>query len=290
MNPTDNSNKETERLREENHRLLAEIEALNQKLMDSEAFKSHFLSNVTNEIINPFASVIGLSQQIMTIYKQTCPEAAELAALIYAEASSLDFQLRNIFVAARLEAGEEIPEPSRITVEETLREILKKTEQEADKKNIRISLTTDNACPVFVTDKNKLDLILLNLLSNAIHFSESGKKVDVTTLCSDNHLVIIVKDEGIGMTEEEKGRIFDRFHRANPRIQSVSPGSGLGLAVVEGLLFLLNGTIEVETAPGAGTTIKVTLPAMDIRDTTPDDVLFFNDEDDETENGEEESF
>lgn len=287
MNQTDKLKSEVEKLREENHQLLAEIEALNQKLMESEAFKSHFLSNVTNEIINPFASVIGLSQQIMTIHKKSCPEAAELAALIHAEASSLDFQLRNIFVAARLEAGEEIPEPAQITVEELIRETIKKIQQEADKKEITLSVTTDESCPNFVTDKNKLDLILLNLLSNAIHFSERGKKVQVFSHCIDEKLVIGVQDEGIGMTEEEKSRIFDRFHRANPRIQSVSPGSGLGLAVVEGLLFLLNGTVEVKTAPGAGTTVKITLPAMDINEMAADDVLFFDDED---ENSEEESF
>ncbi|UBM61868.1 HAMP domain-containing histidine kinase [Candidatus Sulfidibacterium hydrothermale] len=288
MKHTDKPNKEIKNLQEENRRLLAEVEELNKKLVESEAFKSHFLSNVTNEIVNPFASVIGLSQQIMTLYKNSCPEAAEVAALIHAEASSLDFQLRNIFVAARLEAGEEIPEPSKIIMEEVLQETIKKIRQEADKKEIRIVVNTNPDCPDFVTDKNKLDLILLNLLSNAIHFSENGKTVTLSTDCTDQELIIEVKDEGIGMTKEEKSRIFDRFHRANPRIQSVSPGSGLGLAVVEGLLFLLNGNIEIETAPGAGTTIKVTLPAMSIDDIPSDDVLFFDDDDEE--NSEEESF
>ncbi len=285
MNHTDNNHKEIEQLRRENRALLRQIEQLNQKLMESEAFKSHFLSNVTNEIVNPFASVIGLSQQITELPKEACDKAMELAELIHSEASSLDFQLRNIFVAARLEAGEEIPEPSKFDVEEVVREVIKKIRHEADKKRVQIKTKWDLQANQFISDRNMLHMILLNLLSNAINFSTEDKTVWVTIRCKTDRLVMEIRDEGIGMTPEESERIFDRFHRANPRIQSVTPGSGLGLAVVEGLLFLLNGEIKVKTAPGKGTTIQVSLPEMDARQITFEDDLFFDEDE-----GNEESF
>ena len=283
MNQSDDVQKETEQLRRENRQLLEQVELLNQKLMESEAFKSHFLSNVTNEIVNPFSSIIGLSEQIMHLNQKDCSRAAELAALIYAEASSLDFQLHNIFMAARLEAGEEIPEPAKINLADWANREIEKIKHEAAQKKIHISFQQDENCNTFVSDRNKLSLILLNLLSNAVHFSNEGKTVELKLYCRKGNLVLVVKDEGMGMTQQEKERIFDRFHRANPRIQSVSPGSGLGLAVVEGLLFLLNGKIEVDTAPGRGTTITVTVPEMNPEEIAFEDDLFFEENEDSEE-------
>lgn len=283
MSKSNNIQEEVNQLRKENRQLVEQIELLNKKLVEAEEFKSHFLSNVTNEIVNPFSSVIGLSQQIMGLDKKECHKASELAALIYAEASSLDFQLRNIFVAARLEAGEETPEFSKIDIPDLVNEVVNKIQHEADKKHVLLRIQLDKQLKTFVSDKEKLELILLNLLSNAVNFSETGKEVSVKLRRESENLVLEVVDKGIGMTQEEKERIFDRFHRANPRIQSVSPGSGLGLAVVEGLLFLLNGKTEVETAPGKGTKVHVIVPEMDNDTIEFEDDLFF----DETE---EESF
>lgn len=285
MNQSNNVKEEMEKLRSENRQLLEQVELLNRKLVESEEFKSHFLSNVTNEIVNPFASVIGLSEQIMKLNQKECSQAVALAAHIYEEAASLDFQLRNIFVAARLEAGEEMPEPSRINLNELLEKVTGKTKHQAARKQISFTVDTDDACHTFVSDEKKLELIILNLLYNAVNFTDEGKNVQLRLECQPDTLVVQVRDEGIGMTEEEKKRIFDRFHRANPRIQSVSPGSGLGLAVVEGLLFLLEGKIEVDTAPGKGTTVKVTVPQMDPAKIEFEDDLFFDDEP-----GSEESF
>jgi signal transduction histidine kinase len=270
--------KEIEQLREENRRLLLQIEKLNEKLLESESFKSHFLSNITNEIVNPFASVMGLSQEIMDMTKNECQEASRLASLIFSEAFALDFQLKNIFVAARLEAGEEIPQPSIIQLPDLVSEAVKKIQHEAHQKQIAIHTHLDKEAETFVSDRDKLLLILLNLLSNAIHFSKDKSEVTIRLFREKENLVVEVRDRGIGMTQEEKERIFDRFHRANPRIQSVTPGSGLGLAVVEGLLFILDGHTEVITAPGKGTTIRVVLPEMDAEATPHGEELFFDDD------------
>ncbi len=285
MDPLDKTPENREHLQEENRQLLKQVELLNKKLVESEEFKSHFLSNVTNEIVNPFASVIGLSRQIMELGNEDCSKASELAALIFSEASALDFQLRNIFVAARLEAGEEVPEPSNVPLGELVQGALQKIKYEADKKQITIQSRGGLPDETFVSDRNKLELILVNLLSNAVNFSGPGKKVELVVKREKSKLIIQVRDQGIGMTKEETERIFDRFHRSNPRIQSVNPGSGLGLAVVEGLLFLLDGNITVDSAPGKGTSLMVTIPEMDKEKIVLEDDLFFDDEE-----GSEESF
>ncbi len=266
-----------EQLQETNRQLLKQIDDINKKLVESETFKSHFLSNVTNEIVNPFASVMGLSQQIMKLKKGNLQKAVELAGLIYSEAAALDFQLRNIFMAARLEAGEVKPEPSEINLRELVEEMVGKIKHEADKKRITFRLNIAPAAGSVVSDREKLGLILLNLLSNAVKFSNPGKDINVRVQFKAKYLTIEVKDEGIGMTKAEINRIFDRFHRADPVIQSITPGSGLGLAVVEGLLFILNGRSDIDSLPGKGTTVRIFLPEENPENIEFDDELFVDD-------------
>ncbi len=265
-----------EQLQETNKQLLMQIDNLNKKLVESETFKSHFLSNITNEIVNPFASIMGLSQQIMELKEGNMQKAVELSGLILSEAAALDFQLRNIFMAARLEAGEEKPEPSEINFQQLVEEVIDKIMHEADNKGITFRLDIETATGNFVSDREKLKLILLNLLSNAVKFSGSEKKITVRVKLETKYLTIEVEDEGIGMTQKEIDRVFDRFHRANPVIQSITPGSGLGLAVVEGLLFILKGKSKISSVPGKGTTVRIILPEGNRANIEFDDELFID--------------
>ena len=283
MDKESDMQQQIEQLQETNSQLLEQVDDLNRKLVESESFKSHFLSNITNEIVNPFASVMGLSQQIMELKKEDFKKAAGLARLIFSEATALDFQLRNIFMAARLEAGEEKPEPAEINLRQMLEAVVDKIKHEADKKGIRISLEIAPYLERFVSDSEKLELILMNLLSNAVKFSEFGKDITVRAHKTENRDVEVeVADKGIGMTKDEINRIFDRFHRANPVIQSITPGSGLGLAVVEGLLFVLNGKAEINSHPGKGTLVRIFLPEETRENIEFDDALFFDDETEES--------
>ncbi len=282
MNKEKDLQQQIELLQESNKRLLKQIADLNKKLVESETFKSHFLSNVTNEIVNPFASVMGLSQQIMELKNGNLKKAAELAGLIFSEAAELDFLLHNIFMAARLEAGEEKPEPSEIDLQELVEEMVGKVKHEADKKGIKFRLNIAPDAGSVVSDREKLGLILLNLLSNAVKFSNSGMNITVRVQFEAEYLTIEVKDEGIGMTKGELNRVFDRFHRADPVIQSITPGSGLGLAVVEGLLFILNGKADIVSLPGKGTTIRIFLPEENPENIEFDDELFVDDQPEES--------
>ena len=284
MNKEKELKQQIKQLQEENRILLHQVDELNKKLVESESFKSHFLSNVSNEIINPFASVMGLAQQIMNLKENRTNKAAELARLIFSEAATLDFQLNNIFVAARLEAGEETPEYTSINILEITGHALDNIRHKADDKQIKFDLDIASGLTGFVTDRKKLELILINLLDNAIKFSPSGITVALRVKRSGKNLAIEIEDKGIGMKKEEITRIFDRFHRANPTIQSLTPGSGLGLAVVEGLLFILGGKAEINSAPDRGTTVRILIPEGNPENITFDDNLFFE------ENENEESF
>lgn len=242
-----------------------ELKMLNQKLEESEKLKSHFISNITNEIVNPFSSIIGLSKSILSVDKENWKKVLSMVALIHSEAFSLDFQLKNIFAAAAIEAGELLPETGKVNIPALVRSVTDSFRIEAQKKNISFNLAfypsqEDENLKNFVTDPEKLKLIFSNLLNNAIKFASDKSPVTVNIKYSDCNLILSVMNKGIEITEEQKEFIFDRFRRADPEITSVNRGHGLGLSVIRSLLDLLGGEISFRSNSHLGTVFTISLP------------------------------
>ena len=186
---------------------------MNQKLEESEALKSNFLSNIRNEINNPLNAVIGLASQLGSIVKK--PEVSELVAMIFSEAFHLDFQLRNIFIAAELEAGEAMPSIEHVDVISVVRGVLENFSANAANKQVSVRLilgaVESDESIYFPADAQKLQVIVANLVANAIEFSPSGSEVVIELDQTAERLLIQVKDQGVGIADTDLKRIFDRF-------------------------------------------------------------------------------
>src|ERR1035437_7614631 len=116
--------------------LNCELKVVNKKLEESESLKGHFISNITNEIINPFTSILGLAKHILSVKKEDWKTVISMVALIHSEAFNLDFQLRNIFVAAKIEAGEIYPEILNVDIKTLIYNVLDAFRFEAKKKSL----------------------------------------------------------------------------------------------------------------------------------------------------------
>jgi len=243
-----------------------ELRFVNKKLEESESLKSHFISNITNEIINPFTSIIGLARHILSVNKEDWKTVISMVALIHSEAFNLDFQLRNIFVAAKIEAGEIYPEILNVDIKTLISNSLESFKLEAKKKKVTIefdfeieSLESGDTF-YFKTDPEKIKLVLSNLMDNAIKFSFEGQKIIIRTWKNNNLLNIAVRDFGTGITEENQKKIFDRFKRLDTGINSLNRGHGLGLSINKAILDLFNGTIEIQSKIGEGSTFTIVIP------------------------------
>jgi signal transduction histidine kinase len=263
---------ELKRRFEQNKKAVKELKALNEelklvnrKLEESESLKSHFISNITNEIINPFTSILGLSRAILSVDKENWKKVITMVALIHSEAFNLDFQFRNIFVAAKIEAGEIFPEVLNLDIANLIDSVIESYKFEYKKKKLQVTHkfnidTKGNETVTFKTDPEKLKLILANLLSNAVNFSFEGGDVEFTTWLEGRVLKISVRDHGIGISRENQKIIFDRFKRLDSGINSLNRGHGLGLSVNKAIIDMLDGKIDIESELGKGACFTVSIP------------------------------
>ncbi len=275
-----------------NHNALSDLQALtrkleqmNERLKESEALKSQFLSNIRNEINNPLSAIMGLSGQCLSPDNDhdVCMNAARM---IYAEAFSLDFQLQNVFIAAELEAGDAEPSFVQVDISNIVAGCLDKLVYRADEKKLHISVEIVQGL-IFVTDAQKLETILINLLANAVEFSEVGGRIDVHVAVNpDASLSVTVKDNGPGIPPTDQEIIFDRFRQLDGGSTKAHRGHGLGLSICWSLVELLGGNVDLDSRVDEGCRFVLTLPkvASEVNTMAKGANLFlFNSEESDTE-------
>lgn len=245
--------------------LNVELKTVNKKLEESESLKSHFISNITNEIINPFTSILGLSRAILSVDKENWKKVVSMVALIHSEAFTLDFQFRNIFVAAKIEAGEIFPEIANTDIINVVDSVIESFKFETKRKKVQVEFEhnlpyDDFGVFLFKTDPEKLKLVLANFLSNAINFSLEGGLIEIKAHLEGRNLVVCVRDHGIGISKENQKIIFDRFKRLDSGINSLNRGHGLGLSVNKAVLEMLDGKINIHSELGKGASFTISIP------------------------------
>ncbi len=253
---------ENRKLKQEQKQLFEQLKKLNQKLEESDAFKSHFLSNISNEIINPFTSILGISQNILKLKDSQIAQIHAMTNLIYSEAFDLDYQLRNIFAAATIESGENNLELVNIKVQDFIEEIIENLRLKAEKNALYFEFTHFFFIDRFLTDADKLRRLLINLIVNAITFSKEKNKICIHTELNEEGLTFRVNNQGKPISEEDAQVIFDRFTKLDTSINSLNQGHGLGLSIVNDYVELLNGTLHFESNEKDGTTFSVNLPPI----------------------------
>jgi signal transduction histidine kinase len=253
----------------ENDELVRSLSEVNDKLRDSEKLKGHFISNITNEIMNPFTSVLALAQNIKQLKAEDIAQAHRMAEMIYIEAFQLDFQLKNIFAAAMIESGNEDMKRSSFSIAELSKSLNYYFESLLNKRNIRLSVRFINNLNAdlpasFISDKEKVDLILKNLISNSIKYSPENSEIDLEFFMERGNLVMEVSDHGKGILEVDRKIIFDRFKQLDEKINSINTGHGLGLSIVQAYTEMLGGKVSLNDNPEGGLKIRISIPESDV--------------------------
>ena len=237
--------------------LMAELKNVNEKLVISEGLKSNFLSNIRNEINNPVASILELAKNISE-GNMSADAIKRFASLIYSETFSLDFQLRNIFASAEIEAGEALVSTVLVNISSLMENTLLSFKHQVEKKNIQLLVSTSlNDTDTFCSDPEKLHLILSNLLANAIQFSHVGGKVEIKFEIENGQFMFSILDHGPGISDANRELIFDRFRQIEEGSTKTYGGHGLGLCITKALLELINGEIQLESEKDKGSLFSI---------------------------------
>jgi signal transduction histidine kinase len=255
-------------LSDENDELARSLFEVNDKLRDSEKLKGHFISNITNEIVNPFTSVLALAQNIKQLKEGDIVQAHRMAEMIYHEAFQLDFQLKNIFAAALIEAGNEDMKRSSFRIDELSESLGHYFESLLNKRNIRLSVRFINNLNAdlpgtFISDNEKVDLILKNLISNSIKYSPENSVITLEFYMERGNLAMEVSDHGKGIHDVDRKIVFDRFKQLDEKINSINTGHGLGLSIVQAYTEMLGGKVSLNDNPEGGIKIRISIPESD---------------------------
>lgn len=242
----------------ERKRLENEIQAALKREKELSQLKSRFLSMVSHEFRTPL-SVIQSSSEILNRYLDRLP--AERRDIQFQKINNqirrLTSMLNDVsFVNKNQLVGHEI-RPTEIHIEPFVQQIADEIDL-AYPSEVQIMLEI-HQCEPFISDEILLHQIVVNLVSNAVKYSQDGDHVWITCDCRQTHdIVLTIRDEGIGIPESDQAYLFDVFHRAT-NVGNV-PGTGLGLAIVQQAVDVLGGDITFESAENVGTTFTVRLP------------------------------
>lgn len=226
--------------------------------------KSEFLANMSHEVRTPLNGVLGMLQLLDTT--EPTEEQNEYIFAAIKSTNRLTRLLTDILDISRVEAGRMQIVESEFDVFKTKNSIKEVFEQEAKEKGIRLEFSRDDGVPLnLIGDEARLRQIIFNLVGNAIKFTESGEiRVDASLLpystSSVVWVLITVSDTGIGISDEDLKKIFEPFVQAEGTYTRRYQGAGLGLSIVRRLVNLLGGNVAIDSTPGEGTTIYVSLP------------------------------
>ncbi|OIQ20581.1 MAG: hypothetical protein BM556_01185 [Bacteriovorax sp. MedPE-SWde] len=244
--------------------VIKKAESISKKAIDdirkAAELKTAFLANMSHEIRTPINGVLGMTD----LLKQSSldKEQSELVELLESSGETLLYLINEILDFSKIEANKIQIENRDFSLKRILDETVLTFNVKAKEKNSNLIVVNNIHNDTYLnSDEFRIKQILNNLLSNAIKFTEGGV-VTLEIKVEDNYLNISVKDTGIGMNKDQLKNIFRPFQQADASITRKYGGTGLGLSITKSLVELMNGTIQVKSEVGKGTSFDITIKAL----------------------------
>ncbi len=249
--------------RDELERSGAAVELKARELEQASQYKSDFLANMSHELRTPLNSLLILSKLLGDNAEgNLSPEQIKFARTIQASGADLLTLINDILDLSKIEAGHLQIQPENVPMSRLVNDIKAVFEPIAGERKLDFQIKLAKGAPTSIeTDRQRLEQILKNLLSNAFKFTERGGVTLTIGKARDGAVALAVRDTGIGISAEQQRSIFDAFKQADGTISRRYGGTGLGLSISRELARLLGGTIALESTAGEGSTFTVTIPA-----------------------------
>jgi two-component system cell cycle sensor histidine kinase PleC len=236
-----------------------ELKIARDRAVQMDRTKTQFFANMSHELRTPLNAILGFSELLkLDVF---AAKRVEYANLIHGAGTHLLSLVNDLLDLSRIEAGKLELHEQPINLAELIEECTETVAARARARELKLVRDIEANLPPVIADRRAVKQILLNLLTNAIKFSKPGGTIEVfASLAPSVALRFGVRDEGIGIAEDEQDHVFERFGQARSEATSPEKGSGLGLPIVKGLAEAHGGSITMQSRVGQGTCVTVMLP------------------------------
>ncbi len=239
------------------------LQEKNNALQEAEQLKTDFIANVSYQLRTPLNAIMGFSEMLHKEYVGELNESQrDYTKHIIESGQRLTSLINDILDLSSIEAGKLVLRKSEVNICSLIESIVSLTEDWGRKQNVKISYLCSSTNLNILVDEVRIKQVLLNLISNAFNYSNKGGEVIVSVEeeTETNSILVKVKDNGIGISEEDLSRIFTPFDRINSGKTEKRRGAGLGLTLVNSIIELHGGEVSVESNEGEGTLVICRLP------------------------------
>ncbi|HEX2116939.1 MAG TPA: GAF domain-containing protein [Alphaproteobacteria bacterium] len=244
----------------QNAQLFQEIEDKGRQLEIASQHKSQFLANMSHELRTPLNAILGYTELLLDgLYGKLGEKAQGVLERVQSNGKHLLGLINDVLDLAKIEAGQLTLTVSDYAVGAIVQSVVAATESLAKAKGLELRAEVAPAMPLGCGDERRLTQVLLNLVGNAIKFTDAGS-VTVSAVARDGRFKLAVRDTGPGIAEDDQARIFEEFQQVDNSSTRKKGGTGLGLAISRRIIEMHGGTITVESELGAGATFRIDIP------------------------------
>ena len=238
------------------------LQRANERLQELDRLKDEFISTVTHELRTPLTSIRAFSEILHDNLDLDTAERKRFLELIVKESERLTRLINQVLDLAKIESGLVEWHPADLDLREIVKEAVSATSALFDARGICVETKIAAAVPGVRADRDRVMQVLLNLLSNAVKFSpEENGRVEIRVTAEDRLVRVDVQDNGIGISPEDQGIIFEKFRQVGDTLTQKPAGTGLGLAICRRIIGHFEGRLWVQSAVGSGSTFSFVLPA-----------------------------
>ncbi len=242
-------------------RLLARERGQNEELRELDRLKDEFVALVSHELRTPLTSIRGYLELVLDgASDNLTDEQRQFLTVVERNSDRLQRLVGDLLFVAQVDAGRLALELGHLDAAEVGAEAVEAARPAADHKGLELRLGGDPHAQL-IGDRARLAQLVDNLVSNAIKFTPAGGHVEITVRSGNGNVTIEISDSGVGISEHDQERLFQRFYRTPSATSQAVPGTGLGLAISKAIVDAHEGTIQLESSEGHGTTFRVTIPA-----------------------------
>jgi signal transduction histidine kinase len=251
----------------QNSRLFEEVQTRTRELANTveeleiaSQHKNQFVANMSHELRTPLAAILGYAELMQEgFYEPLGQKSLDALTRIRSNGKHLLGLINTVLDIAKIESGQFTLNMAEYAIESVVETVRSATESLAQNKKLALKTEVTKSLPIGLGDEQRLTQVLLNLVGNAIKFTDAGE-VRVTAKAVNGHFNVSVTDTGPGIAEEHQARIFEQFHQVDSSNTKAKGGTGLGLAIAKQIVEMHGGRIWVESTLGEGSTFQMELP------------------------------